>query len=262
MNLRLNWLLVGGVTALLALVPEAAQSQERGRETQRNSRKAGHTSGSVGQPTQRRPAETRERDRGRTRTTAVRRPRPVVLPKQRAHAAERRSAPRRVTVIQRSERPARPLHHPVTVIERPITRPTYRPIRWGTTAVRLPQRHKVIQFGDATYYVSDGVYYVRGGRANQYVVVRPPVGTRVAYLPSDSIVVAIDKRNYYFYDDVWYDNDLTVVACPYGGWVYALPEEYEVIEYGDERYYRVGGAVYQPGWRDGRTVYFRVEISF
>jgi len=257
MDMRLNWLLVGAVAALVALVPEAARSREQGREARRDPREPGYTSGSVG----RQPTETRERDRGRTRARAVSRPRPVVLPHRRASAAERRT-PRRVTVIPRPQRPARPVYHPVTVIERPIARPTYRPIRWGTTVVRLPQRYKLIRFGDVTFYVSDGVYYVRGGRPNEYVVVRPPIGARVDYLPSDSIVVEIGRRTYYFYDDVWYDHDLTVVDCPYGGWAYALPEEYEVIKYGDERYYREGGAVYQPGWRDGRSVYFRVEINF
>jgi len=261
MDMRLNWLLVGAVAALVALVPEAATSREREREARRDPREAGRTSGSVSQRMPRRPTETREPNRGRTWARAERRPGPVVLPHRRAFAGERRK-PRRVTVIPRPQRPVRPVYHPVTVIERPIARPTYRSIRWGTTVVRLPQRYKIIRFGDVTFYVSDGVYYVRGRHPNEYIVVRPPIGARVDYLPSDSIVVEIGRRTYYFYDDVWYDHGLTVVACPYGGWVYALPEDYEVIEYGDERYCREGGEVYQPGWRDGRSVYFRVEINF
>ncbi len=262
MNQRLHWLLAGVVVALLVLVAEPAQSQERGRESSRDAREGRrHTSGSVGRPTQRQAAPVAERGRGRTQPTPAHRPQPVVLPQRRA-AAVATPAPRRVTVIPRPERALRPVYHRAVVIDRPISRPTYRPIRWGTTVTRLPRHHRVVQFDTGTYFVADGVYYGRGPRASEYVVVRPPIGARVAYLPSDAIMVGIGRHTYYFYDDVWYDDTLTVVPCPYGGWVYALPYEYEVIEYGPERFYRVGGAVYEPGWRDGRSVYFRVEIDF
>lgn len=53
-----------------------------------------------------------------------------------------------------------------------------------------------------------------------------------------------------------------MVAPPFGAWVYDLPADYEIIRYGEERYYRAGGAVYHRGWRDGRGVYIRVELNF
>lgn len=261
MELRVNRLLAGGVATLLLLIPATAWSQDTGREKQRRAREPGHTTGAIAQPRQRQSTEPREPSRTAARTKPVTRPRPVVLPERSAPERERRAA-RGVTVIPRPPQPVRPIYHPVTVIERPITRPTYRPIRWGTTVVRLPQRYTVVRFGNLTYYVSDGVYYAPGARPSEYVVVRPPTGAHVTHLPSDATVVAINRRTFYVYQDVWYDDGLTVVPCPYGGWIHELPDEHEVVQYGNERYYRFGGAVYQPSWRDGRSVHFRVEINF
>ncbi len=267
-------LLLGFAFAALLLLPSATLGQERDiRRTQRSTPHGSpHTSGSVGQPTAR-PAESgrdriRDQDRARDRNAVITRPAPAVIPNRPTQLPERsatvitRPVRRPVTVIQRPITPARPVYRPVTVIQRPITRPVYRPIRWGTTVVRLPERYVSVQIGGVSFFVSDGVYYTRGVRPSEYVVVRPPIGARVTHIPSDAIMVEVDRRAYYFYDDVWYDEQLVVVEPPYGGFIYQLPEEHEEIHYGDERYYRVGQAIYQPSWRDGRSVFVRVEINF
>jgi len=276
MTRQYHWLLTGGLLALLALAPQTAWGQERGRTTGRDARDARdtrssptarsvrdtrHTTGSVRQPTPRPPgAHAPHLDQPRPPTLS--RPGPVVLPPRAPAYSEYRGSARRTVTIPRTTRVVRGTRPAVTVVDRRITRPTYRPIRWGTTVTRLPERHMISRYGETTYFIADGVYYIRGGRPTEYVVVRPPIGVRVAYLPSDAVVVEISRRTYYFYDDVWYDDALTVVDCPYGGWRYTLPEEYDVVEYGEDRYYRVGSEYYEPSWRDGRSVYLKIELSF
>jgi len=165
-------------------------------------------------------------------------------------------------VVVRPTRPTVVVQRPVTVINRPIYRPVYRPIRWGTVVRTLPPRYNVVVSAGRTYYVADGVYYAPAYVPGEYVVVRPPIGVRVSRLPADAITVEIDRRTYYYYDDCWYDDDLEVVSVPVGGWLYELPDDYEVVQYVDQVYYRVGGYYYQPGWRENRSAYFRVELRF
>jgi len=282
----MRWMLAGGMGMILCLSGVAAQAQDRSREIQRVRRgDSGHTSGSVNDRNRDRDNDRdrnrdgdrdrdrnwdRDRDRDRDRNWSDRdrdrdrgrreddRSGAFV---RRGHGPAVRRAPSRVTVIQRPTQHVRPSYRPITVIQRPITRPTYRPIRWGTRVVQLPSRHVSVQIGGLSLFLSDGVYYQRGP-TNEYVVVRPPIGTRVQYLPHDATPMLIDNRTYYFYDDVWYDDNMYVVETPYGGYVESLPDEYEVVEYGQDRYYRVGNSVYEPGWRDGRNVYFRLDIRF
>ncbi|MFO0838871.1 MAG: DUF6515 family protein [Phycisphaerae bacterium] len=243
-------------TGLLATVLFAGsafgqdQNRDRTREIRRVPRGQSPASGTI------RPITRPE--------TSVVRERPTVLPSRptdRNTTIISRRVERPVTVI---ERPVyqRPVLRPVTVINRPISVATYRPVRYGTTVVQLPQRSIALQIGGLTFYASDGVYYSRQPASDTYVVVRPPIGTRVERVPSDSTVIVIDGRTNYFYDDCWYNDQLVVIEPPIGGWLYELPDDHEVILYGGERYYRYGDAVYQPGWRDGRSVYFHVDLRF
>jgi hypothetical protein len=165
-------------------------------------------------------------------------------------------------VIVRPTRPSVVVTRPVTVVNRPIYRPVYRPVRWGAVVRVLPPRPRVVVIAGLSYYVADGVYYRTGVLPGEYVVVRPPIGVRVSHLPSDAITIEIDRRSYYYYDDVWYNDDMEVVVTPVGGYIHTLPDDYEVVQYVDDVYYRVGEHYYRPGWHEGRSAYFRVELRF
>ncbi len=160
----------------------------------------------------------------------------------------------RATVVVRDDPP------PQRIIRR--TPRYYRPVPRGTVIRRLPVAHQTVIVNNTTYIVSDGCFYAAGPRPEEYVVVRPPVGVQVEAIPSDYIAINIGGFSFYYYDDVYYDESLTVVETPIGGYIHELPPAHEVVVIRDERYYRCGGAYYRPFLREGRTAYVRVDVRF
>lgn len=160
----------------------------------------------------------------------------------------------RATVVVRDDPP------PKRIIRR--TPRYYRPVPRGTVIRRLPAAHQTVIVNNTTYIVSDGCFFAPGPRAEEYVVVRPPVGVQVDAIPSDSITISIGGFTFYYYDDVYYDESLTVVEPPIGGYIYELPPSHEVVVIRNERYYRCGAAYYRPVLREGRTAYVRVDVRF
>lgn len=60
----------------------------------------------------------------------------------------------------------------------------------------------VVVYNNRNYYYDDGTFYLP--RAQNFVVVAPPVGALVAELPSRYEVIVLDNRVYYRADNVYY----------------------------------------------------------
>ncbi len=67
----------------------------------------------------------------------------------------------------------------------------------------LPREHSVVRVGRERFLYHHGVFY-RPGRNGAYVVVRPPVGARVAYLPPGYISFGYGPRRYFYYGATYY----------------------------------------------------------
>jgi hypothetical protein len=118
--------------------------------------------------------------------------------------------------------------------------------RWGEVVSSLPSTTHAIKVYNRTYYCNDGIYYTKTG-AN-YTVVNPPLGTRVAYLPSAKKLVVGPRYYYYYYGSFYLKatdaNEYEIVNPPQGGIVDALPEGYEVKKVKNAEYYFLDGVYY------------------
>ncbi|HNY49395.1 MAG TPA: DUF6515 family protein [Smithella sp.] len=85
----------------------------------------------------------------------------------------------------------------------------------------LPSHHRVVRHHNARYYAHDGVWYrYHGGR---YVVVAPPVGMIVPFLPLAYATIWISGIPYYYANDTYY------TRTP-GGYVVVEPPQGDVRE--------------------------------
>ncbi|MDP6536409.1 MAG: hypothetical protein QGG02_08825 [Gammaproteobacteria bacterium] len=76
-------------------------------------------------------------------------------------------------------------------------------VRVATAALRtLPVGHVRVVHGGRSYFVHDGVYYVKEPRG--YVVVRPVGSIRLASLPRGYVSVRVGPDTLYRYNDVYY----------------------------------------------------------
>lgn len=77
------------------------------------------------------------------------------------------------------------------------------PARWYPAPVRGPNRHtSTAVVAGITYFILDGLFHQRGREG--LVVVKAPIGARVARLPAGYRVVTIGPRSYYVVSDDWY----------------------------------------------------------
>lgn len=60
----------------------------------------------------------------------------------------------------------------------------------------------MVVYRNVTYYYDDGTFYTP--RQKDYVVVNPPIGARVAELPSNYEEIVLDGYVYYKVDNVYY----------------------------------------------------------
>lgn len=128
----------------------------------------------------------------------------------------------------------------------------------GTVVRDVPRRAREIKMHGQRYYVYEATCYQRERRGDRFVVVPPPEGLRMWFLPAGYERVRLQGRTYYCFDDVYYNDDLVVVACPIGGYIYKLPRGAEVIDRRDN-IYRVGHDYYRAGFNNGRSVYVRIS---
>jgi len=79
--------------------------------------------------------------------------------------------------------------------------PQYYPRR-GYVVERLPPRHRVVHYHGDRYYYSDGAWYRPYGP--QFVVVTPPLGLVVSFLPDFHTTVYFGAVPYYRAGPVYY----------------------------------------------------------
>ena len=72
----------------------------------------------------------------------------------------------------------------------------------GSAFNTIPANHVRVVHSGRTYYVHDGVYYVREGA--RYVVVKPVTGIRVTSLPRGYTTVRIGGRTHYRFNGITY----------------------------------------------------------
>lgn len=77
--------------------------------------------------------------------------------------------------------------------------------RPGQIVERIPHRYTTIQHSGINFYFDNGIYFKRH-KAN-YIVVRPPVGLRIRYLPDGYSTIHFGRVPYYFYYGVFYSYD-------------------------------------------------------
>jgi len=74
----------------------------------------------------------------------------------------------------------------------------------GATVASVPQDATLITVDSRTYSYFEGVFYVWDSDEDAYVVVDPPIGAEVPYVPDGYAVDDRDGILYYVYGDVWY----------------------------------------------------------
>ena len=72
----------------------------------------------------------------------------------------------------------------------------------GATIATPPPYYSTVYVGSTTYIYSDGVFLQPSG--SSYVVIRPPVGAVVTYLPEGCTTVQIDNATYHNCSDIYY----------------------------------------------------------
>lgn len=72
----------------------------------------------------------------------------------------------------------------------------------GATFDTIPANHVRVVHAGRTYFINDGVYYVRN--AGRYTVVKPVAGVRITTLPSGYSTIRINGRNHYRFNNVTY----------------------------------------------------------
>ncbi|MDX1809243.1 MAG: DUF6515 family protein [Sulfurospirillaceae bacterium] len=75
--------------------------------------------------------------------------------------------------------------------------------RWGRVIYRRPVSSIFFSFGGLGYYYDNGIFY-RPYNGN-FIIVMPPIGAIVPVLPIGCSVVSIYGRNYYYYDNTYYE---------------------------------------------------------
>jgi hypothetical protein len=231
------------------------------------------------EPSRQNPQNPQDRGRSaRARSTA---PRSGTIRHASRSSTVRRDRTHVATRNPRYTRIVRPSGHARIVS---IHRPTY-----GTVIARpLPSFRRVV-VGGGTYFVDRDVYYVQ--RDERYVVVPPPAGSLVRYLPEHCDEVVIGGSTYYYEDDTYYvedseveidididDDDFEieidiekeknrkggyrVIEPPVGAYIYQLPEVYRPVVVRDVTYYRYNDIYYRPVLREGRAAYLRVDLRF
>ena len=96
----------------------------------------------------------------------------------------------------------------------------YYPV-YGAQIPRLPRDHRVVLHNRTRYYFSGGAWYRPQGA--RYVVVTPPIGLFVSFLPPFYTTIWVGGAPYYYANDVYY-------AHRGGGYVVVAPPKEEVSE--------------------------------
>jgi hypothetical protein len=122
----------------------------------------------------------------------------------------------------------------------------------------LPHAHVTVLFGNQSFfYDGDGIYYQQQGDGD-YLVVQPPVGAIVPYVPDGIVAIPVGPATYYYLDGVFYvaqDGSYAVVNPPPGIVVPTVPTDADQVVINGTVCYQYNGFNYTPSIQDGVTVY-------
>ncbi|MGG7662064.1 DUF6515 family protein [Dyadobacter sp. BHUBP1] len=124
----------------------------------------------------------------------------------------------------------------------------------SVTMIRRPPREsKIVVHAGVRYHYHSGVYYKPYGRG--YVVVRPPVGLRVAVLPVGYASVTIGRMPYFYAGGVYYvqyspglyevvepPKELAVNSTSQ---LSSLPEGAQSVYIAGRKYYKINDTYYE-----------------
>ena len=132
--------------------------------------------------------------------------------------------------------------------------------RRGAVVSVVAKGHIGITHKGAKYKFHNGVYYQSKGPAT-FVVVRPPKGLTISFLPVGHKRVLVKQKTYFYYYGTFYKKtpgmeEYVVADAPVGAEVDALPEGYEITTVDGVEYYTLDDAKYQSiDKEDGEVVY-------
>ena len=123
-----------------------------------------------------------------------------------------------------------------------------RPYEKNRYVDHAPRGGVTIHYGNADYHYNSGRYYSR--RGNRYAYVAPPVGIRIAALPSGYVRINFNRRPYFYFEGVFYSRgvharEYVVVNPPEGAIVPILPEYAHRMILDDKVYYEWNGTLFQ-----------------
>ncbi len=72
----------------------------------------------------------------------------------------------------------------------------------GASVASPPPSYDTVAVGSTTYIYSDGIYFQPTG--SNYVVVEPPTGVVVSYLPEGCTQTQVNNNPYYNCNDIYY----------------------------------------------------------
>lgn len=125
----------------------------------------------------------------------------------------------------------------------------------------LPLSHEAVLVDGLKYYVSAGVFFLRGPTG--YVVVEPPLGAALRRLPADHAVVAFEGIELYYHDGTFYARgplDLfSVVEAPVGAVVPSLPQGATSVYADGVLEFDFRGVRYRPRYRESSAEYVVVD---
>ncbi|MEM9024288.1 MAG: DUF6515 family protein, partial [Bacteroidota bacterium] len=155
---------------------------------------------------------------------------------------------------------AKRVHHKRTVKRHRVHRAHYRyrhlPRRRVVVA-KVPNGAVVIRHRNVRYRFYGGVCYRPQGSG--FVVVRAPIGLRVAVLPVGYQRLVVRQRTVYYYYGTYYaaqGDQYAVIDAPEGATVNALPEGYNTVEHAGEEFLELDDVYYRPVQDDaGETAY-------
>jgi hypothetical protein len=149
---------------------------------------------------------------------------------------------------------------------------------WGGYGPRVPDHHDrgehlrdlpvarvSIFFNSQPYFYDADGYYYQPQPDGQYVVIQPPTGAVVPYLPAGIVVIPFGGATYYYLDGVFYtqqgDNAYVVVNPPFRIIVPTLPSGATQLQFKDVVFYQFDGYNYTPIMQDGAVGYMVTPIS-
>lgn len=138
------------------------------------------------------------------------------------------------------------------------------PPRGAVVSKRKAIKHAhVVRHSGVDYYFKNGIFY-RYNSGN-YIVSRPPIGIRVATIPTPRVVWVNNVKYYYyygtFYNHVTITNEYEVIKPPLGAIVESIPDGYEKIEIDGNTYYVVDGVQYKAVVYEGEIWYEVIKVD-